>query len=91
MSDTADDQAYEAQSDRQARRAERRRRIQERTFDTSVPSPCIAVCTLDPKTNVCIGCHRDIDEIREWPIMSAEEKRAALARIEIRKTGGNGA
>jgi uncharacterized protein len=54
-------------------------------FDTSVPSPCITVCQVDDATGCCIGCYRSIDEIREWPILSADEKRAVLARIAERK------
>jgi len=69
-------------------RAERRRRARpgrRREFDTSVPSPCITVCQVDDATGCCIGCYRSIDEIREWPILSADEKRAVLARIAERK------
>jgi predicted Fe-S protein YdhL (DUF1289 family) len=69
---------------RRARRRERRRRAQERRFDTSVPSPCIQVCQVD-EADTCIGCLRHVDEIRDWPIMTAEEKRETLARIETRK------
>src|SRR3546814_3108544 len=47
----------------------RRRARPQRVFDTSVPSPCIAVCQVDPASNLCIGCRRHVDEIREWPIM----------------------
>lgn len=54
-------------------------------FDSSVPSPCITVCQVDDATGCCIGCYRSIDEIREWPILSADEKRAVLARIAERK------
>ena len=69
---------------RERRRARRRpRRILE--LDTSVPSPCISVCQIENATGCCIGCFRSIDEIREWPILSAEQKRAALARIAERK------
>jgi predicted Fe-S protein YdhL (DUF1289 family) len=50
-----------------------------------VPSPCITVCQVDDATGCCIGCYRSIDEIREWPILSADEKRAVLARIAERK------
>ena len=57
-----------------------------RQFDTSVPSPCITVCQVDDATGCCIGCYRSIDEIREWPILSADEKRAVLARIAERKS-----
>lgn len=62
-------------------RRERRRARPQRVFDTSVPSPCIAVCQVDPRSNLCIGCRRHIDEIREWPIMTAEQKRAVLAAL----------
>jgi len=60
-----------------------------RTFDTSIPSPCIAVCQIDGATDCCIGCFRSIDEIRDWPIMTADEKTQALARIEQRKVTGS--
>jgi len=65
------------------RRGNRPRRRPE--FDTSVPSPCITVCQVDNATGCCIGCFRSIDEIREWPILSADDKRAVLARIAERK------
>ena len=69
---------------RAQRRAERRRRVRERTFDSSVASPCIAICQLGAD-DLCVGCLRSMDEIRDWPIMTAEEKRTVLAKIEARK------
>ncbi len=63
----------------------RRRNRPQRVFDTSVPSPCIAVCQVDPRTSLCIGCHRHIDEIRNWPILTAEQKRAVLAEVARRQ------
>ena len=73
--------------DRQSLRRERARRRPRarREFDSSVPSPCITVCQVDDATGCCIGCYRSIDEIREWPILSADEKRTVLARIAERK------
>ncbi len=82
--DTAPSEPVEASlltTDRQSRRAERRRRLSERRFDTTVPSPCIAVCQMDSSNRRCIGCKRDLDEIRDWMIMTAEEKRSVLDRI----------
>jgi predicted Fe-S protein YdhL (DUF1289 family) len=73
-----------AGDERSRRRAERRRRIQARSFDTSVASPCIAVCQLDAN-DVCIGCQRTMDEIRDWPILTADEKRAVLANVAARR------
>ena len=80
---SADDQPA-AEDARAQRRAERRRRVRERTFDTTVASPCIAICQLGPE-DLCVGCLRSMDEIRDWPIMTAEEKRTVLANIETRK------
>lgn len=68
--------------DRQSRRAERRRRVREGLFDTSIPSPCIAVCQMDADNRLCIGCKRSLDEIRDWMIMTALEKQAVLDRID---------
>ena len=83
---TADPDRPAARDDeeRAARRARRRAERRAR-FDTSIPSPCIAVCQIDNARNRCIGCLRTVDEIREWPIMSAEEKTATLTRIAERR------
>ncbi|MEM7206375.1 MAG: DUF1289 domain-containing protein [Pseudomonadota bacterium] len=66
---------------RQNRRGSRRKEI-----DHSVPSPCVKVCMFKG-TPFCDGCFRTLDEIREWMIMSREEKLAVLDRIEQRKNG----
>lgn len=68
-----------------AERARARRTARGRALDQSVPSPCIAVCTLDPAHEHCIGCYRTLDEIRDWPILSSDEKRAVLSRLEARR------
>ncbi len=75
----------EQRRDRRSDRRNARRRARGRAFDTTIPSPCISVCQVDNATGCCIGCFRSIDEIREWPIMTAEEKTAALARVAERK------
>ena len=31
-------------------------------------SPCIGVCSIDPKSNLCLGCLRSSDEIAIWPV-----------------------
>jgi predicted Fe-S protein YdhL (DUF1289 family) len=64
------------------RRREQRRRM---LFDTSVPSPCVSICQMEESTGLCLGCRRTIDEIRDWIIMTAEEKLAVLALIDERK------
>ena len=79
--------ARDARAERRERSRARRRDRPRRAFDTSIPSPCIAVCQLDDATGWCLGCFRNVDEIREWPIMTAEEKTKALAEIAERKAG----
>ncbi len=70
---------------RESRRRDRRRRRRAPAFDTTIASPCISVCQIDDETGCCIGCYRSMDEIREWPIMSATEKSEVLTRVAARK------
>jgi uncharacterized protein len=51
------------------------------------PSPCINVCRMDPRTGLCEGCLRTIEEIAAWSRMSPEEKRAVLAQLPARGAG----
>ena len=49
------------------------------------PSPCIAVCVLDPVTGYCRGCFRTIAEISSWVLLRADDKRRVLAALDQRK------
>jgi predicted Fe-S protein YdhL (DUF1289 family) len=62
-----------------------RRKNKRPEIDHSVPSPCVKVCQFGG-TEFCDGCFRNIDEIREWMIMSREEKLLVLDKISGRKT-----
>ena len=59
---------------------------------TQVPSPCINVCRIDPVTQWCEGCLRTLDEIAEWSVLDADERRAVWralpARRDARLQGG---
>lgn len=76
--------------ERQARR-QKRRAARGRVFDTSIPSPCRQICQIDRNSTHCIGCLRTLDEIRDWPIMTAEEKQAVLDRLAALEAGDRGA
>jgi len=45
-------------------------------------SPCIAVCRLDARTGLCIGCGCSIDEIADWPNLTEAQRRAIIDRLK---------
>jgi len=58
-----------------------------------IPSPCIAVCTMEENTGYCRGCLRTLKEIAGWERYSDTEKKQVLAlldarRAEARDSGG---
>ena len=53
-------------------------------IDTTGPSPCIQICQIDKAQKLCTGCKLSIDEIRDWMIMTADEKRSVLAALNDR-------
>ncbi|MFT6372839.1 MAG: putative Fe-S protein YdhL (DUF1289 family) [Gammaproteobacteria bacterium] len=61
-----------------------RRKKKRPEIDHSVPSPCVKVCQFSGN-DFCDGCYRNIDEIREWIIMSREQKLLTLDNISSRK------
>ncbi len=47
-------------------------------------SPCVSVCVLD-ENDICLGCYRSAEEITDWFMASAEEKRAIIRRANQRR------
>jgi len=48
-----------------------------------VASPCIKVCALESAGEYCVGCLRTASEMRDWYIMTDEEKKLVLKRISM--------
>ena len=46
-------------------------------------SPCVGVCSINPKSNLCLGCLRSPDEIAIWP--QIDNKKALEIMKEIKK------
>ncbi len=44
-----------------------------------VASPCVRNCCLD-EHDICLGCHRSIEEIMGWGNASNSQRRTILAR-----------
>jgi predicted Fe-S protein YdhL (DUF1289 family) len=49
-----------------------------------VPSPCVNVCQIDAKSDLCLGCRRTLQEIADWLDMTPDEKLATLERVSQR-------
>jgi uncharacterized protein len=50
----------------------------------SQETPCIAVCMIDPRTSLCLGCGRTLPEIARWHRMDGGERRAVMAQLSAR-------
>ena len=67
--------------------ARKRRRNRERFVpDTTVASPCLKICQVRKGDEICVGCLRSMDEIRDWIILSREERLEVLSNVEERKS-----
>jgi uncharacterized protein len=47
-------------------------------------TPCIAVCLIDPKSNLCLGCGRTLPEIARWHRMESAERLSVMAALPAR-------
>ncbi|MEE2729449.1 MAG: DUF1289 domain-containing protein [Pseudomonadota bacterium] len=50
----------------------------------SAQSPCVRNCCLDQE-DVCLGCGRTLEEIRNWSQYSAQEREQVLAAAQRRR------
>ena len=49
-----------------------------------IESPCIKICVIEPKSRLCTGCLRTIDEIGAWSRMTAEARSEVMAELPTR-------
>lgn len=45
----------------------------------AVPSPCLDLCKFDRKSDMCVGCFRTAQEIRQWKKLTDHKRREILA------------
>ncbi|MCB5197879.1 hypothetical protein SAMN05428995_103140 [Loktanella sp. DSM 29012] len=50
-----------------------------------IDSPCTKVCVIEPKSRLCTGCLRSIDEIGSWSSMTPEVRRAIMDELPGRR------
>ena len=51
---------------------------------STVASPCISLCRMDPASGLCEGCLRTLDEIVAWGMLDDAGKRDVWALIRQR-------
>jgi len=49
-----------------------------------IESPCIKICVIEPKSRLCTGCLRSIDEIGAWSQMSPQARAHIMAELPSR-------
>jgi predicted Fe-S protein YdhL (DUF1289 family) len=47
-------------------------------------TPCIAVCLMDSKTSLCLGCGRTLPEIARWGRMESAERLSIMSTLRQR-------
>ena len=52
--------------------------------ETRKETPCIAVCLMDPKTDLCFGCGRTLPEIARWGRMDSAERQSIMSSLRQR-------
>lgn len=52
--------------------------------DKKKQTPCIAVCLMDPKSSLCVGCGRTLPEIARWSRMASAERLQIMATLRQR-------
>ncbi len=55
-----------------------------RAMVENVPSPCLSVCRMSELSDLCEGCFRTLDEIRQWSSADDQAKRIIWSHIEQR-------
>lgn len=49
-----------------------------------IETPCIKVCTIEPRTGFCRGCGRTLVEIANWVGMGPASRTAVLSQLTTR-------
>jgi predicted Fe-S protein YdhL (DUF1289 family) len=52
----------------------------------SIETPCVAVCMIEPKTGLCLGCGRTLPEIARWPRLDRADRLKIMDALARRMT-----
>jgi predicted Fe-S protein YdhL (DUF1289 family) len=51
----------------------------------AIASPCTKVCTIDPRSGLCRGCGRTLDEIARWMSLGESERERIMTELPHRR------
>lgn len=54
------------------------------SYSKPIKSPCLRVCAVDGRANICRGCGRSLKEIAGWGAMSDGERDVVLRALPER-------
>jgi predicted Fe-S protein YdhL (DUF1289 family) len=52
--------------------------------DKKKETPCVAICVMDPRTSLCLGCGRTLPEIARWGRMESAERLQVMSTLRQR-------
>lgn len=44
-------------------------------------TPCLSICKIDRNTNICIGCNRSTEQIKNWDKYTLEEQLEIMKKL----------
>jgi predicted Fe-S protein YdhL (DUF1289 family) len=51
----------------------------------AIASPCTKVCIIDPRSGLCLGCGRTLDEIAGWASFTESERGRIMTELPQRR------
>lgn len=51
---------------------------------SQIQSPCVLICVIEEKSNLCLGCARTTQEISQWIDYSDETRLQIMAELQAR-------
>lgn len=61
------------------------RRMNMSPVKPPIKTPCVQVCFVDPKAQLCVGCFRTMEELGRWTRYSDDEREAVMAVLPERE------
>ena len=51
-----------------------------------IATPCIKVCVVDGESGLCLGCHREMQEIAAWSKFTDDQRATIMAELPARRS-----